>query len=359
MNYEIILDRIKDNSKLIRKLDSFTLYQILLLLEKTSKYNDLIIKNEEEIIKKITSNYDFFDILIHLLLNRKIKNEKLSNSLKNTIFKIFNSKTLLFLNKINNINLENGYLNKQEIFNCVFYNLEKLDNNAISVILYNLNLLEDFNKELKRRFPILELLLSSYQKFDIEKMTNNSYKGSSILGCLIKDNNQYLVEDYINRLLKNKNSQKITCIGAGSTCLVYKINDNVLKLSETRNCRKIFVNHRILASQVRKLLKDQNEELFYIEIMKYLQNTNVTQEECDELKEDLYRQGMYWEDAKIENCGLLNDKDLNNSDLEMNYSEIYSIIDNPIDKEMFMKRKRKVVVLDNDNIKPVPGYNWK
>ena len=203
------------------------------------------------------------------------------------------------------------------------------------------------------------MLLSTYKKFYIDKMTNNSYRGSTILGCLIKNNNQYLVEDYIKELIQNKNIKNVECIGAGSTCLVYRLGKSVLKLSEFRNTRKIFVNHRILASQVRKLLKDGDKELFYVEVMKYLFDTNVTKEECEELKLDLYRQGMNWEDAKIENCGLLNNNDDNISTLPMDYSEIYANVDNPVDREQFMKRKRKVVVLDNDNITPLPKLFWK
>ena len=96
-----------------------------------------------------------------------------------------------------------------------------------------------------------------------------------------------------------------------------------------------------------------------MEVMKYLFDTNVTKEECEELKLDLYRQGMNWEDAKIENCGLLNNNDDNISTLPMDYSEIYANVDNPVDREQFMKRKRKVVVLDNDNITPLPKLFWK
>ena len=356
MSYEILLNKVINNPKIISKLDSFSLYQLILLIIKNNNV-DFLEKNADIIINKITVNNDFFDILIQFLLNKyEVFKDRLSIYIVKTIF---DKKTIIFLYNINKSNLDNNYLNKQQIYNNIFESLNSFDNEKISIILYNLNILEDFNKELKRRYPILEMLLSTYQKFDIDKMTNNSYRGSTILGCLIKNNNQYLVEDYIKELIQNKNIKNVECIGAGSTCLVYRLGKSVLKLSEFRNTRKIFVNHRILASQVRKLLKDGDKELFYVEVMKYLFDTNVTKEECEELKLDLYRQGMNWEDAKIENCGLLNNNDDNISTLPMDYSEIYANVDNPVDREQFMKRKRKVVVLDNDNITPLPKLFWK
>ena len=357
---ENIIESLNQNPKAINLLDSFDIYQIVLLSQHNKNFKKFLIANKNIILDKICRNYHFFDGLSILILMRddyyngdakKIYNESMK--------KIFNPKTLLFMNHINNENLDTHCYNKQQILSHVFSELSQFDSLKASIILYNLNEFNDFRIELKNRFRIVEILLSAYQKFDTEVMANNSYKGSTILGCLLKDDNQYLVQDYIDDLISDSINGKVECIGAGSTCLVFKIGNKVLKLGETRNSRKIYVNHRILASQVRKLLTKGEEELFYVEVMKYLKNIKVTQEECDELQEDLLRQGLIWEDAKIENCGLLNDGDENISYLPVDYEEVVGEVDNPVAREEFMKRKRKVIVLDNDNIRPDPKLNWR
>lgn len=144
-------------------------------------------------------------------------------------------------------------------------------------------------------------------------------------------------------------------IGGGCTNLVYKIGDEVIKLGETRHNRTIYINHRILASSYRKLeLNEKGEELFYVEIMNYAIVGDTTPEERDELRHDLYNQGLIWYDDKIENCGLLVDGDENICTLPVDYIEVAGRIDNPYDREQFMQRERKVVVIDNDLIKLNP-----
>ena len=59
---------------------------------------------------------------------------------------------------------------------------------------------------------------------------------------------------------------------------------------------------------------------------------------------------MIWEDDKLENCGLLSDNDENICPLPVDYIEIAGCINNPYPSEQFMKRERKVVVIDNDYI---------
>jgi len=125
----------------------------------------------------------------------------------------------------------------------------------------------------------------------------------------------------------------------------------VIKLGEERNNRKVYINHRILASFIRKLEKDSNDNnLFYVEVMKYALTGDVTPEERDELLKDLRDQGLIWDDYKLENCGVLVDGDENYYDREIDYSEYAGHIDNPERRLEFNKRKRRVVVIDNDHI---------
>ena len=126
----------------------------------------------------------------------------------------------------------------------------------------------------------------------------------------------------------------------------------VIKLGEDRNDRKVYINHRILASFIRKLEQDKDgNDLFYVEVMKYAITGDVTEEERDELRRDLYMQGLIWTDDKLANCGVLVDGDENYYDREIDYTEFAGHINSPARREEFAKRKRRVVVIDNDHIR--------
>jgi nickel-dependent lactate racemase len=162
------------------------------------------------------------------------------------------------------------------------------------------------------------------------------------------------VAKYLRDLLQEKqiSTRNIRMVGGGGSCLVFKINDMVIKLGEERNDRRVYINHRILASLVRKLEQDkEGNDLFYVEIMKYAITGDVTKEERDELRKDLYDMGLVWTDDKLANCGVLMDDDDNYYDREIDYSEFAGHVDCPIKREEFAKRKRRVVVIDNDHIR--------
>lgn len=369
MDYEIInndtdrlLQKLEKKSGAIKRFDSYTIYRIILFSIENEKFKNYVKNNLQLFINKICEDFNLLDNLsLFTLLKFPECHDEVNKLLKDTTFSTFNNCTKLFINKINNEIINKKYQCTQEIYNCVFKNLEEYDNDRASTILFDLNILLDFKDELEKRYGIVETLIAAYQKYNSQTMIDNHYKGSSIVGCLMKDDNQYLATEYMNKLLKNyhTNLKRVTCIGGGSTCLVFKVGKSVIKLGETRNSRQIYVNHRILASQVRKLLKNGDKELFYVEIMKYIKHDDITKEEVDELQEDLLNQGLIWEDAKIENCGVLDYKDANISKLPIDYENVAGKIDNPFDREQFMKRKRKVVVLDNDNIRLNPKANWK
>lgn len=363
INIEEILNKINKNKLYIDILASDHIYNIISLTKGNINEQKIISNNIDSFFNKIRIDFGLIDCLSLLrLIELNINKEKCMELFDLTMKEVFNIKTIMFLRKINKYTYDNSFYKSDEIFDLMISELIKLENEKISTILFDLILTFDFKYYLKKEYPIVEKLLSLYQKNSIEENTNTLYNGSNILGCLLKKDNQLLAYEYI-KLLLDKYKLKldnIEYIGGGGSNLVYKIGDSVIKLGETRSDRKIYVNHRILASQVRKLLKSKNgKDLFYVEIMRYIQTDGITKKDLIELKEDLLRQGLIWDDAKLANCGILPEGYDNKSTLDVDYIDVAGIVDNPLDREEFMKRKRKVVVLDNDNIRKDPRSNWK
>lgn len=355
-----------DNPKIYKSIDSYILYYIINLAMNDTKYMDVLIKNFNEILNKLCCNFNLYDCLSFLLLRKnETFKEKLAPIYNDTINRVLSNDTIFFLIKTNNYItnqiMKQGSFEESSIYNYIFDTLNTVDNQKASKVLYNLFLLVDFRKVLEKRYSIVSLMIDKYQKFDPNAVCNNLFLGSSIIGCLIKNNNQYLAQQYFDLLKKEKNcnDKHIKMIGGGSTSLVYKIGDSVLKLGETRNSKKIYIDFRILASQIRKLIVENDEELFYVEVMKYIKTGDVTKEECEELKNDLLSRGIIWEDAKPENCGLLDNNDTNECNLPVDYVNVAGKTNAPESKRQFMKRKRKVVVLDNDNMRMNPKALWK
>lgn len=150
---------------------------------------------------------------------------------------------------------------------------------------------------------------------------------------------------------KYRTTENIEMIGCGGSSMVFKIGNKVLKIGENRSNRKIFINHRILVSEFRKLIENSaNEPQFYVEIMHFIKTGDITKEELEELKMDLYRQGIIWNDAKTSNCGVLPDGYDNEYQGEIDYEEIAGNINVPTRKLQFQTRKRRVVALDSDDM---------
>lgn len=248
----------------------------------------------------------------------------------------------------------NGILTKQELFTLIIEELKKLETSKSSKILFDLYLFPDFKMLLNQEFRITSTLIEAYQLFDPDILSSHIINGSSIIGKLIDKKNEEIITKYLRDLLQEKqiSTRNIKMVGGGGSCLVFRINDMVIKLGEERNDKKIFINHRILASLLRKLeLDEKGKELFYVEIMKYAITGDVTPEERDELKQDLYNQGLIWDDDKLANCGVLVDGDENFYDRPIDYDTYQAHIDNPVRREEFNLRKRRVVVIDNDHIR--------
>lgn len=246
---------------------------------------------------------------------------------------------------------------KNNLFSEMIKDLQSMDTSKSSIILFDLFTFPDFRIMLYTDYRVIATLIDAYQLYDVDAVSSRMFKGSTIIGKLLQGNNQEIAAKYLRDMLKEKqiSTRNIQMIGGGGSCLVYRIKDLVIKFGETRNCRKIYINHRILASLARKLEVDADgNDLFYVEKMVYCKVGDITQEEKDELKHDLYEQGLNWYDDKLENCGLLPDGYENICDLPVDYIEVAGRIDNPCSREEFMSRPRRVVVIDNDDIKLNP-----
>ncbi len=352
---ETILTLWKHDKNFLETLSSEELFILIFTFINDTDIRELIIKDSDFIINRCGFDYDMYNYFTLLALKLgKVNVEKCDDILNRTVKKIFSSKTLILLMKKYKEIKTNGIIPKEELFNKILNDLEKRDTEESSTILFDLAIFPDFAIFLKTNHRVISTLIEAYQIYAPEVMSSKIFNGSTIIGKLLKENNEQIIANYLKEILKDKHisTRDIKMIGGGSTSLVYKIRDLVIKFGETRHNRKIYINHRILASLYRKLERNElNEELFYIEVMKYAITGDVTPEERDELKKDLYEQGLIWDDDKLENCGVLVDGDENTSPTDIDYSEVAGIINNEYRREQFMKRKRKVVVIDNDDIR--------
>lgn len=347
---------------ILEKIDAYD----LLVLIKDSVLDERKIKvleNFDIILNRCCINYNMFNYFTILVMKfANVEKEKCNYQLNCTVNRIFNNSTLLFLHKIFKRITMNKYKDKEQVFLNIIDELKNYSTDKSSMILFDLYLFPDFAKMLDASHPVVATIISAYQIFNPDVVSTDIFKGSTIIGKLLLGDNEKIAETYMRKLLegRNLNCYNVKMIGGGGSSLVFKIKDIVLKLGEERHCRRIYINHRILASIIRKLELDENgKELFYVEIMKYAKVGDVTEDERDELKKDLYDQGLIWDDDKLENCGVLMDNDDNVCNLPVDYIEVAGNINNPYRREAFMRRKRKVVVIDNDNIRFNPMMSSK
>lgn len=355
---DAILSKWKEDIHFVSKLDSYSLFKLISFFYEEEEGEKLVNRDIDQILQVATESFNLFDVFSILILKKnKIQLEKINDNFFECLKEHVSSKTLIFINKILNqvLQLENEKIKfeRADIYNLLFNNLKELPSEISSIHLFDMTrVFLDFTKELEKRYNSVYLLIDKYQKYDPDVLGTKIFKGSTIVGKLIQDENQFIAKEYIDLLKQESNTDEMQMIGGGGSCLVYKIGKYVLKFGETRISRKIYINHRILASQKRKLHVDKNNNpLFYAEIMKYVETKGITIEDLEELKSDLARQGLIWDDAKIDNCGILDIDDENISNLPVDYVEVAGNINNPDDREEFQKRKRKVVVIDNDAIR--------
>ncbi len=359
-NKNNILHNWENNSEFIEELSSEELFQIIITFINDEEIAELINKNFMKIINRCSMDYDminYFTILILKFSKNKKYQEICNIMIDTTVRNVFSNATLIFLMKhFKRIQVEKQY-NKEEIYTTMLNELSEMDTKKSSIILFDLFIFPDFKLMLEKRHRTIATLIECYQLWGPDVVSSTMFNGSSIIGKLLQGENEKIAAKYLRDMLEEKqiSTRNIQMIGGGSNSLVYKIKDSVIKFGETRNNRRIYIYHRILASQIRKLeLSTTGEELFYVETMRNAIVGNVTEEERDELKKDLYNHGLIWEDAKLENCGLLPDGYDNNCDLPVDYVEVAGRIEAPHDREEFMKRQRKVVVIDNDFIRLNP-----
>lgn len=336
------------------KLQSDELFKIVYLSSDSEEMKEIVLKHSENILNRCSIDFDMFNYFTILYLKfNDINKDECNNCLDITVNSIFSKKTLLFLMKIYRKVIQYKIFDKESIYELIMEELKEKKSEDSSIILFDLYIFPDFKLMFNKKHRVISILIESYQLYDRNVMSSQLFLGSTIIGKLLNDDNEQKVEKYLRQCLQEKqiSTKNIEMIGGGGSSLVYKIKNLVIKLGETRNNRRIYINHRILASLLRKLETNENgEPQFYVEIMKHIRTGDVTEDERDELKKDLYEMGLIWEDSKLENCGILDDDDENICELPVDYVEVMGKIENPYRREAFMKRIRKVVVLDNDHM---------
>lgn len=338
----------------IDSLTSEEIFQIVLVFHSDNALKPLIEEHADRILDRCSIDYDMFNCFTIMCMKMfKINEERAEDCLDKTIKKIFGKDSIIFLLKMIRMMRQNGVISKEELFEVMINNLREMPTDKSSKILFDLYIFPDFNLLLNTHYRVVATLIEAYQLYEPNIVSSVIFNGSTIVGKLLDKDNELIVAKYLRNLLQEKqiSTRNIRMVGGGGSCLVFKINDMVIKLGEERNNRKVYINHRILASLIRKLEKDKNgNDLFYVEVMKYALTGDVTEAERDELRSDLYAQGLVWTDDKLANCGVLVEGDDNYYDREIDYSEYAGHIDCPLRREEFAKRKRRVVVIDNDHI---------
>ncbi len=333
---------------------------LLTLIMNYNQNEQFFIKNQRNLISLCTINFNIYDYFSLRYLDKiNSFHGEVAKLLNDTVKSVFSSCTQILLNRMF-LKLTDNELSVNNIFKYIINECENLPTEKSSIILFELSIFNDFNKKLYERNPIASTMINAYMRYDINTIGKSMFKGSSIIGKLVKNNNENLVLPYVLELLKKRkiSTKNFKMIGGGGSSLVFEVNKQILKLGETRNKKKVFANHRILQSKVRDLISKNEIPLFFVEVMNPAIVGDVTIEERDELVADLESQGMIWEDSKLENCGVLQDWDMNDS---VKYEDIdhnlyIANIENPVSKSEFDKRKRRVVVIDNDDMRLKPGY---
>lgn len=345
----------EENPSFIENLISDEILGLICMSNQDSYFESLIERDFHKILNISSIDYDMFNFFTILAL-REFKNGNYKSYcdsiIEITIKSVFSKETIFYLRKKFN-KIKTAFTNKESLFNEIIADLQTFNTEKSSKIIFDLYIFPDFKIFLETNKRVLATLIEAYQLYDPDLLSSHLFKGSSIIGKLLKTDNEKIVAKHLRDLLEEKqiSTRNIKMIGGGASSLVYRINNKVIKLGETRHCRKIYINHRILASIVRKLeTSPEGEELFYVETMINAIVGDVTEEERDELVRDLAMQGLNWEDTKLENCGRLPDGYENECDLPVDYIEVAGRIDNPYYREQFMRRDRKVVVIDNDDI---------
>lgn len=333
---------------------------LLRIIMNYNRDEQFFIKNQRLLISLCTTNFNIYDYFSLRYLNKISSFHcEIAKLFDDTIKSVFSGCTQILLNRVF-LKLTDKELSVNDIFKYIINECENISTEKSSIILFELSIFNDFSKSLYERNPIAATMIKAYMRYDNSIIGKNMFKGSSIIGKLVKNNNERLVLPYLLDLLGNEkvNINNFKMVGGGGSSLVFEINDQILKLGETRNKKKVFANYRILQSKVRDLISKNEIPLFFVEVMNPAIVGDVTAEERDELVLDLEKQGIIWEDSKLENCGVLRDGDMNDSVKYENIDKALYIanIENPFSKAEFDKRKRRVVVIDNDDMSLKPGY---
>lgn len=338
-------------------IKSLTLDEIYLILEIALKYDfgTVLVKNKLPFIMYLcrkTPSLVAFKIF-NLLISKKIGSEEIINYYGELWFNnILSKKNTLILKKLSSNYEISANPDEKKTDELLYETLKSLPTDVSTRFLIETSSFPEIRSFLNYNYDRILRIVDMYKEFFPELNGENMCYGSTILGKMLERETFYQIEFYFKMLENVKQSpEPIKMIGCGGSNLVFKIGEHVLKIGETRNNKRSYINHRIMYSPVRKTHYNSDGEVsFIVEVMRYAYK-GVTKEERDELKKSLNASGLIWDDDKLINCGLLAPGDNNEPLFENDISELEFVPSLDIEKENFQKRLRRVVVIDNDDIR--------
>lgn len=357
MGYEFLVE---DIERILNKLDVYSqqispdkLFKIIMFAIDKCNFSGEIEKNIDFIISCCKEKYFLFYyyLILGIRVNR-IKQEECNTYLEMIESKMSNVARSFIKSQYMKMK-KSGYLDCGQLFSKMIEELRQLDTKTATQIIIDLYKFNDFQAYFKLNKPLLSTFLDAYYIYVPNLNGDHIFNGATVIAKLLDTDNESVLEIQITKVIGDKfrTTENIEMIGCGGSSMVFKIGNKVLKIGENRSNRKIFMNHRILVSEFRKLIESSdNVPQFYIEIMHCIKTGDITKEELEELRMDLYRQGIVWYDAKVSNCGVLPDGYKNEYNGEIDYEEVAANINVPTRKLQFQKRKRRVVALDSDDM---------
>lgn len=259
---------------------------------------------------------------------------------------------MFFIKNIFNTVLNKNDFSKEYLNTVLERKFSQYSTESLASLLLEISSISQIHSFLFEKHPIALSLIEEYKSFDPTVTNETMYRGASIIGKLVQSHYDWEIYRYFEILhhISTSSKRQTTMIGGGSYSLVYRVGDYVIKIGEDRMERKMYQHHRILNSEIRFAhLNHDGIVEYYVEVMRYA-IMDATLEERDELKEALLRDGLVWSDDKLCNCGRLVDGDFNIPNLNVDYVEVAGRIENKFAEESFQKRKRRIVVIDNDSI---------
>ncbi|MDD3453013.1 MAG: hypothetical protein PHN42_01880 [Bacilli bacterium] len=210
---------------------------------------------------------------------------------------------------------------------------EKIDSvvkysNASDIIKIIHNLDQNLNLNLEKSNDIL---IQLREKITFDK--NNHL----VIGAIIKSKKNEYLKLIIENLLKQEEVSDYSCIGENSwSNLVFKIGSKVLKIGWIRNNPSCDDHYRVIKPELYEIIYDENNKpILYIEIQKFLSQTNIETKDIEDFYCDINNDGYIYIDPRGKcnsNFGILNEN-------------VFSENDDNISDSF---RKKPLVLIDRD-----------